>query len=484
MLPQEKTGYKYAEEEYSIHLKQSKGTRELLEIEIENIFLNHKGSDTEKIVLRIQNLCGKDIKSIHEIEIEQMLNQALKEHKIIMGNIKKTVAYTDVQSMLSASETVLNKGKNLNIYQMCNSSIQSGKILNEFCNRFSLIDKSPLKIEITFNCIDEPTFHNLRLTALGWTENSEIKRIHKLTDPPFETDFSTVGIDTKLEMSYGGKLNAIKKLELEIIKEIDRICKENNIQYFLVGGSLLGAIRHNGFIPWDDDLDIGMLRKDFEKFRSICPSVLNNKYAYQSFQNEPNSHYIFDKIRLKNTWFSTKFSNKFDIENGIFVDILVYDKTSNYRIQQKIHILQVLFWSQMINMVWSGLKKSHYGYRIFKHIQWLVHKPSLTWYHKQFEKFLRKYEKNRHCKYLIDGVGQNIRKGAFPASWFDNIIMHKFEDIELPIPAEYEQYLTHWYGKKYMNIPPIEKRNSGHTLSRIDLGNYLYEEIERNDSEP
>ena len=105
----------------------------------------------------------------------------------------------------------------------------------------------------------------------------------------------------------------------------------------------------------------------------------------------------------------------------------------------------------------------------------------MTWYHKQFETYLRKYEKNRRCTYLIDGVGQNIRKGAFPASWFDNIIMHEFEGIELPIPSEYEQYLTHWYGKEYMKMPPIEKRNSGHTLSRIDLGSYLYEEM---DNEP
>jgi lipopolysaccharide cholinephosphotransferase len=89
--------------------------------------------------------------------------------------------------------------------------------------------------------------------------------------------------DKKYIFHYDGKLDQIKALELEMMEEVKRICEKHNIKYFLVGGSLLGAVRHKGFIPWDDDLDFGMLREDYEKFRRVAPKELNPKYSYQLY---------------------------------------------------------------------------------------------------------------------------------------------------------------------------------------------------------
>ena len=117
----------------------------------------------------------------------------------------------------------------------------------------------------------------------------------------------------------------LKTIQYEILTELDALCKKLNIRYSLCGGSLLGAVRHKAFIPWDDDIDIGMLRDDYDKFRKVCPAELQSHLSYQSHLEETTSHYIFDKVRLKDTYFNTRFSNRFDdIQNGIFSRPVLY----------------------------------------------------------------------------------------------------------------------------------------------------------------
>ncbi len=272
--------------------------------------------------------------------------------------------------------------------------------------------------------------------------------------------------------AYDGKLDMIKKIELEMMVEIKRICEKHNIKYFLVGGSMLGAVRHKGFIPWDDDLDIGMLRDDYEKFATVAPKELNSRYYYQSPGSKDNSHYIFDKIRLKDTYFSTKFSDRFQIENGLFIDILVYDKTAKTKRKQNRHIKAICIWSRAINVRWVNVARKGIAYRLTKILLPIMRLVPFKMYHWVFEKILTHYN-NTDSNWLIDGVGQNIRKGAFPADWFDELIEVPFEDLMLPIPKLYDEYLKHWYGEKYMQLLPISKRKSGHVMKRIDLGSYI-----------
>ena len=266
---------------------------------------------------------------------------------------------------------------------------------------------------------------------------------------------------------------------MNIMREIDRICRENDIGYFLVGGSLLGAVRHKGFIPWDDDIDIGMLREDFEKFRRICPQLLASHLSYQSYTDEPTSHYIFDKVRLKDTYFSTKFSNRFsDIENGIFIDILVYDKTANSQFLQKFHIRSIQFFRRLINIRWVGKARRGIHYTASKLLLPIMKRVPFFTYHRFFERALQMFDFKKNSKYLIDGVGQNLEKGPFPKEWFDELIDIQYEDMLFKAPKAYDEYLRHWYGNRYMELLPLSSRNSGHALSRLDLGKYLYDHTE------
>jgi len=268
---------------------------------------------------------------------------------------------------------------------------------------------------------------------------------------------------------YYNRMDNIRRLELEMLNEIDRICKKYDIKYFLTAGTMLGAVRHGGFIPWDDDVDIGILPEDYKKLQKVILGELNEKYSYQNCFVERTSHYIHDKIRLNNTYFSTRYSNKYEMKNGVYIDIFVYYKTSNYPLFQKLHISEVAFWRKVIGVRWSTRKPKRL---IAKVCYFLIKLLPSVFYDYVYRSVCMKYQ-HRKTNYRIDG-GFNLKKvGAFPNSWFMDTIPYTFEGKEYPILKEYDAYLSHWYSAKYNELPPLSSRNSVHDVKRIDLGQYL-----------
>ena len=133
--------------------------------------------------------------------------------------------------------------------------------------------------------------------------------------------------------------NDIKSLQLiclEILKEIDRVCKKHNILYWLDSGSMLGAVRHNGFIPWDDDLDIAMFRDDYNRFLEIASKELKENYFLQTHQTDSEYPLFFAKVRRNNTFIDEKRYRRLNIHKGIYVDIFPVDKLgSNIKVAKK-----------------------------------------------------------------------------------------------------------------------------------------------------
>lgn len=230
-------------------------------------------------------------------------------------------------------------------------------------------------------------------------------------------------------------------------------------------------------IAWDDDLDIGMLREDYEKFSRICPELIPDELTYESPRNNDGCHYTFDKIRLKNTYFSTYYSGNFKIPDGIFLDIIVYDQTSNIRWLSELHIKLISFWTRVIGAKWYGKPRRNEFYWLTRICLPVVRKIPFPFFHRVFEILLRWYERKKNAKYLIDGMGQNIHKGRFPKEWLSSVEYVDFRDMKVPVPGGYENYLTHFYGPHFMELLPISQRQSGHFISRIDLGDYLFEAV-------
>lgn len=262
-------------------------------------------------------------------------------------------------------------------------------------------------------------------------------------------------------------MNKLQELILMIAKDIAKICDENYITYYLEGGSLLGAVRHKGFIPWDDDFDIFMKRKDYIKFLEVCERCLDKeKYFIQNELTEEKYAFSFTKIQLKGTEIIEDFSKDVDIQHGIFVDIFPYDNIPDNKYKRKIF----LFKNHMLkNLLWvkcgygTDKHKKQIKYSILK----ILGIPfSIKYLKKKRHKLITKYN---------DIATMLSCNSDYPKVQKSNIVlkkvkMYEFEDTKFYGVADANLVLTEQYGD-YMKLPPKEERRQ-HSNYEINYGKY------------
>lgn len=273
--------------------------------------------------------------------------------------------------------------------------------------------------------------------------------------------------------TYNGKIEGIREMLMLTLFEIDRICKKHNIKYFLAGGTLLGAVRHGGFIPWDDDADIMMLREDYERFVKIAPLEFSNQYFLQTVETDKNNHF-FSKVRINNTVCATKFTKQFkELNNGFFVDIFPHDITANSRLGQRLHIMATVLSRSMVFNKWGSTKiKGDGNHPIIRGIATLIKNllPISLLEKIQFGT-IQFFKHKKNARFLYDGMGQNLKRGAFPIEWLEEVEYLSFEGLELPVPKQYDKYLTYLYGD-YRKLIPVSDRKISHHIYMLDLGEY------------
>lgn len=259
---------------------------------------------------------------------------------------------------------------------------------------------------------------------------------------------------------------------LEMIKDIDKICREYNIEYYLAYGSCLGAVRHKGFIPWDDDLDITLKYEEYERFIQICKEKLDkSKYFVQTLDTDSNYYLSFAKIRNINTTLIEEANKNIDIINGVYVDIFPLVGYPNGKFKQKIfNINRAFTLSANINVINNKFLSG-----IFKAILKVFGKKRII---KFCTKQCVKYPCNS-CRQLIsvfdgDGVQVNLTSNEI----LGKPKYVKFEDTMLPIPADYDTYLTTVYGD-YMKMPSQDQiKFKTHTPYILDL-EHSYDEYRK-----
>lgn len=278
--------------------------------------------------------------------------------------------------------------------------------------------------------------------------------------------------DLKFPHEHQGRLDAIQQILLGYLLEVDRICKKHNITYFLGGGTLLGAARHKGFIPWDDDVDIMMLREDYDKFLEVAGDELPDGVILQDPKKDKNYCYCYAKLRLTDTVFATDFSkNHKGMNNGFAFDIFCHDKTADSKIGQKIHSQLTLFWLAMVFNKWNH-RRVYNGKRVQSAIcNFLKNIFPLRFSMRMLLFTLEMFKHKKHAKYLYDGMGKSVAKGGFDKTYLDDEIRIDFEGYKLPVPAKYKEYLTNHYGD-YMQLAPLSTRLQGHDITMCDLGKY------------
>ncbi len=262
----------------------------------------------------------------------------------------------------------------------------------------------------------------------------------------------------------------LKKLQatlIEILDEIDRICKKHNLKYYLYGGTLLGAVRSKGIIPWDDDMDIVMIRSDYEKFAKICKTELSDKYFYQTSITDPEFPPLFAKIRKNGTYVrETKWDDK-DFHKGIFVDILPLDYFPKNRVMGSLVLHMASFLHQVCAFNNSNSDKTivHILYtfaRIF---------PKKFWY--RVRNIVLKTCNALSGKKYVCSFGshyQPVQRRVLKTEWFGEGIPMELEGKEYMAPSHWEGYLLHLFGKDYMQLPPPKDRVCHGDLEHIRFG--------------
>lgn len=440
-------------------------------------------------VIRLDRVFGPGIETDDNIWINDIIDTVIKEKKIVVYEKDRHDFASAVYVKDAVTQILLAavSGRNGNIYHVSSWELSRAQIVSCIYQSFPELEISLEQASDKWENDIPVVYRMLNARKIRLAHRTKLDKILYTTknDAIKSTVMYFLGVTDYIPKSdvnvYYGRMNRIREVELEILKEVDAICKKNNIQYFLTAGTMLGAVRHNEFIPWDDDVDIGMLPEDYEKFLKVCPESLRVDYGYQSYSTELTSHYIHDKIRLRNSFFSTKYSDKYPMMNGVYIDVFIYHKTSDKPRKQKRHIRQIHIMRKIIGIRWADKPRKNMHYYFSKVALPIMRLFPFMTLHKIYTRILNKYErKNTH--YRIDGTGFNLKKvGAFPDEWFHGTVEHEFCGYKFPIPAHYDDILSHWYSDRYMELLPISGRKSVHDVVRIDLGQNLFDETMHDD---
>jgi lipopolysaccharide cholinephosphotransferase len=253
-------------------------------------------------------------------------------------------------------------------------------------------------------------------------------------------------------------LTEIKEVELNILKNVATICDENNIRYYLAGGTLLGAVRHKGFIPWDDDIDITMPRKDYNKFLAIAEKMLDSRFQILSRHNTSNYIYPFAKIVDRQTILIE--DDDFTNEIGVYIDVFPIDGLPADLKKSNMHFKLLKILKRVRSLVIHKLKKERRNkltYLISVVLSRII-SPSLIL--KIIEKVATKYS-FEESEYVAVTVAGYDEKERMRKEGFQSFFEVQFEDSYFKAPVGYKEYLTNLYGD-YMKLPPQEKRTSHH----------------------
>ena len=254
-----------------------------------------------------------------------------------------------------------------------------------------------------------------------------------------------------------------KEILFEMLKYVDEICKKNNIKYFLSGGTLIGAIRHKGFIPWDDDIDICVPYNDYRKLITILKQ--DNKYNVHNTYDDEDYYYFFTKLTDKRTILIEDNYNRIK-DMGVFLDIFPFfhltDSIEEYKkLYKKIKKLEKQYFR------FYGYEKYYYNKSKIKSIiKAIIFFPQFL--------LKRKYKKNRQIlldliekndivqsNYIGNSIPPNSYILRFTKEIFAEMVDAEFEGIKVCVPAGYKEYLTQIYGD-YMQLPPENQRVTQH----------------------
>lgn len=258
-------------------------------------------------------------------------------------------------------------------------------------------------------------------------------------------------------------LSELREIQVNILKDVDEYCQINNIKYFLTGGTMIGAIRHRGYIPWDDDIDISMLRSDYEKFVKHFKSKFNR---FELAEYRKNDWYNFSYAKIyDNTTILIENHNGFGIDNmGVNIDVFPIDECFDSTKKNKFLIKRIFFLRTLLRRNTTPVaiqfkrQKNIFKNMVFLFIRLITAILPIKMLIMIIDNECKKHKDSNYCGIIVGGYG--LREIVSKDCFLETMEV-EFEGVKFKAPIGYDAWLTNIYGD-YMELPPKEKRVTHH----------------------
>ncbi len=266
----------------------------------------------------------------------------------------------------------------------------------------------------------------------------------------------------------GEDFRRMQLLELDMLVELDRVCRKYNIKYAIMCGTLLGAVRHKGFIPWDDDVDVAMLREEYEKLKAIADELNPEICFFQDHDTDPEYRWGYGKLRRTGTTYIRPRQKKLKCKTGLYIDILPLDDIPTSTVGQALNDFHCFC---LRKILWAEIGKDTDKSALARGVYSVLSRINPEWVFRQV-KHMSSRSRNQNIKpvrtYLLPSGGKEISlystdknkislRYGMPKSWLLDLIEIEYEGHLFWGPREYDAYLKSRYGD-YMKLPPAEKR--------------------------
>lgn len=255
----------------------------------------------------------------------------------------------------------------------------------------------------------------------------------------------------------GVDLKIIQSQQTQILKAFDKICRENNLRYSIEGGTLLGAYKYQGFVPWDDDIDVVMPREDYELFLSIAPTVQNGMSVH-TYKNDKYMVLNYCKYRMDGTIYKEKINAHLnEMDHGLFIDVFPLDSVFLNRLssqKKKVSLFFKIRWSKL------GYRNKDILDKLFRFVpdRWLVNK---------IEKEITKFN-GKNSPWIYEICNANDKFEPIPKKWFDTLVDMQFNGITVKAVGEYRKYIQARFGD-VCGEPPAYEQKPSHQIIEVKL---------------
>ena len=269
-------------------------------------------------------------------------------------------------------------------------------------------------------------------------------------------------------------LKELQEVQLEIVQEFDKVCRANNLKYHIYSGTLIGAVRHKGFIPWDDDIDISMLRDDYERFLKVAPKYLSDNYFIQNYKTDKEFVHSFTRLQKKGTTLVQSAWQHIDMSHKIFIDIFPMDYIEPNTLKGKLQFKSLFAFRKFKDNRRTNYdeNKNNIKNNLNKIIQKFTKLLPMSFYNTVETKIAKAFyrQKTATVTLLTDGNKNIYYDCLTPAKFFVDVRDFEFEGVRLLGPVEYDSVLKRQYGD-YMTLPKKEDQVPHHNIIKLNFNN-------------